>query len=46
MSDETKNEVESIDVEPLSDEDLESASGGAAEACSWDDCSNSSLSAH
>ena len=38
MSDEIKNQNE-VDVEPLSDEDLESASGGA-DVCSWDDCSN------
>lgn len=42
MSDEKrKDEVKQVDVEPLSDDDLESVSGGAEEWCSWDDCSNS-----
>lgn len=39
-------EVDNVEIEPLTDEDLQSVSGGAGEelSCSRDNCSNSASS--
>jgi bacteriocin-like protein len=44
MEEKDLNSVDNIEVEPLSDDDLESVSGGCdINSCSGDSCSNGAL---
>jgi hypothetical protein len=38
-------EKDNLEIEPLTDKDLEDVAGGAADVCSWSNCSNSAKAA-